>query len=206
MADTETEPTPRERILAFMAAHRLTVESEFVPYSQSRNAKPRPGSDGKPWPSLNWKVRVMVQAQAQPGAARELVATDYSAGIGHAPAMKSSAAKRGPYSEKRNRDELAAWEIENGYPGAWGSMQAPHRAPRAKPIEPDPCDVLYSLASDSDVLDAGGFEEWAREFGYDTDSRSAEAIYRACLEIALKLRVGLGDDGLRALRDACRDF
>ncbi|TIW00620.1 MAG: hypothetical protein E5V77_09360 [Mesorhizobium sp.] len=70
-----------------------------------------------------------------------------------------------------------------------------------KPIPaPSIGDVLQSLARDSDVLDAGGFESWAADYGYDTDSRAAESIYRACLEIAMKLRAGLGESLLAEIR------
>jgi hypothetical protein len=41
--------------------------------------------------------------------------------------------------------------------------------------------VLSSVILDArSVLDADGFEDWARDFGYDPDSRSAEKMYRAC--------------------------
>lgn len=56
------------------------------------------------------------------------------------------------------------------------------------------------------MLDSSTFEEWANEFGYDPDSRKAEVIYRACLEIALKLRNGLGEDRLRDLRELFTDY
>ena len=42
-------------------------------------------------------------------------------------------------------------------------------------------DVLECLVMDSAYIDrASSFEEWADEFGYDTDSRKAEKIYKAC--------------------------
>jgi hypothetical protein len=52
--------------------------------------------------------------------------------------------------------------------------------------------VLHSLALDSRVLDEGTFEDWAGSLGYDPDSRKAEAIWKACVEIATTLRAGLG--------------
>lgn len=54
---------------------------------------------------------------------------------------------------------------------------------------PTVSDVLDSLASDaSTVEDCSSFEEWAGEFGYDTDSRSAEATYKAVLRNTQELR------------------
>lgn len=55
----------------------------------------------------------------------------------------------------------------------------------------DPLDVLGSLQSD--VMDSDSpFEDWAESLGYDTDSRKAESIWRACQDTARALRAGLG--------------
>jgi hypothetical protein len=213
MSEPQAELTPREKILAWMAAHGVTVESTFVPYSQSRHAKAGGiGGEGKPWPSLNWSVRIMAPGPADrfgARAPREVVATDYSAGSDHAPASKADKAKIARAasfygrSDSVTRADMIAWELENGraVASAFGGGFSGRDA-----IKPDPCDVLHSLARDSDVIDAGGFEEWARDLGYDTDSRKAESIYRACLEIALKLRAGLGEQALADLREACVDY
>jgi hypothetical protein len=61
-------------------------------------------------------------------------------------------------------------------------------------------------ATMTSVLDSGSFEEWAADYGFDTDSRKAETTYRACLDIALKLRNGIGEDGLRKLQEAFQDY
>jgi hypothetical protein len=59
--------------------------------------------------------------------------------------------------------------------------------------DPEVEDVLDCLASDSSsVENAKGFEDWAREFGYDTDSRKAEKTYDACQDQAVKLCKFLG--------------
>lgn len=65
-----------------------------------------------------------------------------------------------------------------------------------------------------EVFAAGGFENWASEYGYDTDSRKAESIYQACLDIALKLRGdialklrgAIGDSGMVELQTAFQDY
>jgi hypothetical protein len=42
-------------------------------------------------------------------------------------------------------------------------------------------DILDSLVSDAwDYQQADSFEEWADNFGYDTDSRTAEKLYNQC--------------------------
>jgi hypothetical protein len=198
MTEAATEPTPRDLILAWADQHGVTMTAAFVPYSQSRSAKALP--DGKPWRSFNWRVTLA-------RAGRVFLETDYSAGSGHAPAQKAGRAilMHSGYSEGVAREMLTEWEIEHGFPGIWFSACI-HRQSRAAPIMPDLADVLYSLSSDASVIDYGGFEQWASEFGYDTDSRKAEGIYRACLECALKMRNALGEAGLEALAAAAQDF
>lgn len=54
--------------------------------------------------------------------------------------------------------------------------------------------VLDCLASDaSGVEEAKAFEEWASEYGYDTDSRGAEQTYNICKAQAKALKDLLGD-------------
>ena len=154
----------KEKIQAFMAENKVTIESEFVPWSQSRNK-------GEKHRSLNWRIRLL-------HAGRTILETDYSAGVAHCPS----------YRQGRRTVDVER-ETETG-----------------RRIAPDACDVIASLSMNSSVLDCSSFEEWAGEFGYDVDSRKAESIYRACLEIALKLRNGLGEEGLRALQIATQDY
>lgn len=60
---------------------------------------------------------------------------------------------------------------------------------------PTAADVLYCLISDTTSVDnARSFEDWCAEFGYDTDSRKAEKIYKQCLAIGEKLHRFLADD------------
>lgn len=64
----------KARIDEMLNKHNLTVDSVFVPFSQSRNA-------GEKSPSLNWKVTLKHNG-------RKVLTTDYSAGCGHAPSYK----------------------------------------------------------------------------------------------------------------------
>lgn len=205
----------KAEIAATLETLGLTVESRFIPFSQSRNK-----DDERK--TLNWSVTVKRNG-------RDILTTDYSAGAAHCPGY---AAKKAPsafvprmyrrsdgttrYASEREsmeqyREAVCAAECESGMPmeidpfsrGSDNTFKRKHKAPA---ILPDPVDVLYSLAMDSSVLDAGGFENWAGEYGYDTDSRKAESIYRACLDIALKLRAALGDTGMETLRNAFEDY
>lgn len=68
------------------------------------------------------------------------------------------------------------------------------------PTSPDAETVLDCLAFDcSGTENARSFEEWADEYGYDHDSRKAEATYRACQETAAKLARFLGEEAFQTL-------
>lgn len=58
---------------------------------------------------------------------------------------------------------------------------------------PEAADVLDCLASDAaGVENARSFEEWASEYGYDTDSRKAHKTYTLCKREAERLLKFLG--------------
>lgn len=187
MTESKTESTPAQRIDATAAALGLTMSTQFVPWSQSRKK-------GEKDFSLNWVVTL-----AKDG--RNFLVTDYTAGYGHCPASKASTKMLGhSHSVMRMgyiKEECETGKASKNYDRSFGPKTA---------IPLELRDVLYSLVLDSDVLDAGGFESWAENFGYDSDSRSVEATYKACLEIALKMRGAIGDAGLTKLREACQDY
>lgn len=167
--------TTKETIEAFAAANDITIEAVFVPWSRSRSFKA-----GKPVSerNLNWRVTLKK-------GARTLLETDYSAGCGHCPSYKQNARWTIDYTK------VIEMECETGFAhngASWGPL-----VDRKRPIKPDVASVLHSLCSDADVLNHSRFEDWASELGYDADSRSAEKTYRACLDIALALRNGLGE-------------
>ncbi len=80
----------------------------------------------------------------------------------------------------------AEWLVTNKKSAAYGTHLRTW-----KPTPPTAADVLYALMMDVSGLDQG-FEGWATGYGYDTDSRKAEAIYRQCLETLPKLHALLG--------------
>lgn len=177
---------------AFMIEREIAISSTFVPWSQSRN-KDEKDNRGNPIRSLNWRVTI-----ARKG--REILTTDYGADIAHCPAFKIDMK---PFDGRRENAEAIALECEAGKKARRNSWSL---TASGGPILPDPCDVLSSLALDASVLDHATYENWAGELGYDPDSRKGEAIYRACLDIALRLRAGLGENGLDALRNASQDY
>lgn len=66
--------------------------------------------------------------------------------------------------------------------------------------EPTIEEVLDCLLMDYSSWDsANDFEDWANEFGYDTDSRKAEKIYKKVEKQSRRLKQFLGDDLLNKL-------
>lgn len=78
---------------------------------------------------------------------------------------------------------------------AWGrQMTVPFSMGLGHTREPNALDVLYCLVSDASSLhNARDFEDWASEFGYDTDSRKAEKLYKTIKLQAKKLNKFLGE-------------
>lgn len=174
-----------------MADLGITVESVFVPFSQSRNR------DSKHH-SLNWRVTVKRHG-------RDVLTIDYSSGIGHCPGYNKKPHAGFYGSNSVYQRIVTTAECEKGKPvkRVLANDSCVHEG---KWIEPNPVDVIWSLVIESDVINYADFEDWAFNFGYDTDSRSAESIYHACLGLALKMRAVFGSDGMSALQTAFGDY
>lgn len=73
-------------------------------------------------------------------------------------------------------------------------MTVPFSMGPALDHEPTASEVLSCLVSDATSIDnCRGFEEWAADFGMDTDSRKAERTFKACESQSAKLKAFLGD-------------
>ncbi len=186
-----TEQTPAERILSACNDLGLTLRTDFVPFSKSRNA-------ANEHRSLNWRVTLERNG-------RDVLATDFSAGMAHCPAYKLSVRVAGG-AHSLMRATAIEIETETGKRARSTSLSASGFMATSERIHPEAADIISSLVLDASVLDAGGFESWADEYGYDSDSRKAEAMYRAMLDDALKLRAAIGEAGLETLRAACEDY
>ncbi len=178
------ELTNADKIAEKLALHKITMKTVFVPFSRSRNSS-------KKNPSLNWRVTLCKDG-------RDILTTDYDAGIAHCPSYKQN-------DRTWERAKMIAYECENGRAAIYlPSVDWIGRGKRE--ILPKIADFVHSILMDSSVLEHSTFESWASDFGYDVDSRKAEATYRACLEIALKLRNGLGESVLSELHDIFQDY
>ena len=166
--NTYTETPQPETAQKFIDSLDLEYEVKFVPQSRSRNA-------GEDQPSLNWEITV--------GDGEHEIQTDYMQGIGHLPGNQ-----QGRRTIEWAKAEREAAETTTGKSRINPTTGEATRHPRYPIPKPELVDVLYSLVMDADVLNYSCFEEWAGDMGFDPDSRKGEAIYRACLEIALTLR------------------
>lgn len=118
---------------------------------------------------------------------------DYFTGSGCGPAM--------PETELRRCFPLVAnVPKHNRYNIADKSLlcRIAHQAAFRLKWTPDPIEILNAICRDGDALEST-FEDWASEFGYDTDSQKAEKTYRACQDNALRLRKLLSADQMKEI-------
>ena len=99
-----------------------------------------------------------------------------------------------------NKEPLEAFA---GRPGT--VYRERYDAGHKKPVAPPAAGVLYSLILDSSAV-GQSFESWASDYGYDTDSRKAEEIYRACQRNTDKLQRILTRADLEALEALLQDY
>lgn len=107
---------------------------------------------------------------------------------------------RGGPSRRDESARRAYHQLQNKNAGTWGrltlhdeSLLQTIRAAfeRAAPLKLS--DVLQSLQCDSRDWEST-FEDWASDMGMDTDSKSAESIFRACQDTAKTIRAAIGRD------------
>lgn len=165
----------------------LTMTAEFIPMK-------RPVSEVK-HPKLHWSCTFKRGKQS--------MTVGYHQGIGYVQGYQQAYGKS-PYI-RQCQETAYRMTCEDGRLYKYDAALKYYR-PIGKQPAPNIIDVLYCLIMDSDVLERGGFEEWASDYGYDTDSRKAEQTYKLCLEQSLKLKELIRQDELDQLRDAYQDY
>jgi hypothetical protein len=184
----------KNQVAQILEANNIKLVLEFVPFSKSYYKAEK-------YPSLNYKVFVFK-------GDRQILQTDYVMGCANCPGYKNFK------PNSFNQNHVIKAECETGFEHNIFANQTlvktksailPHAADVFYSLVLD-SDVFYSLVLDSDVIEYSSFEDWAENFGYDADSRKAEKIYRDCLDIALKLKNGIGDAVLNELREALQDY
>ena len=176
-----------------MEDNGLTIKGKFVPFSESRN------KDEK-HPSLNWVISLYKNDKL-------VLSADYMQGNGHAPAYKAPAPRLSSGKvDKWAHDIAIELECETGKIASYGIGNDAY-ATQKRISAPDIKDFMYAITLDAtSALDHGNFEDWANDYGYSADSRSAEKIYNTCLKQALELRAGLGQDLIEKLQEAFQDY
>jgi hypothetical protein len=106
---------------------------------------------------------------------------EYSTGIGH----RKLAARGAGFKQ----EVFGKWYCQ----GNTYTTEDLVRANYLRPVQPDVADVVSCLLLDGTAC-GQSFSEWCSDFGYDTDSRKALAIYEGCQENGDKLRAVLGHD------------
>lgn len=71
--------------------------------------------------------------------------------------------------------------------------------------EPEKTDVMYSLINDALSGDYT-FEQFAHEYGYNTDSREAERIFRQCKRTHQSLERVFGEQHIQAMAEELQDY
>lgn len=185
--DAEGEPLAADPAEAgeperdLIAEAGLTIKAEFIPFSQSRNKKEK-------HPSLNWRVTVQCKG-------RDVLTCDYSQGSAHCPAYK-----RKDFGNQKS--EAIRRECETGRRVKNIMASIGHFIQDKEPLQPTIREVLHSLLLDSAAINSGGFKEWCSEYGYETDSVKARAVYDECLSHAVALRGAVGPAMFESLMEA----
>ncbi len=97
------------------------------------------------------------------------------------------------------RATATGWTVKLRYGKT--SLTVPFWQGSAHEKPPTAADVISCLLSDTvNVENARDFEEWARDLGFDTDSRKAKKTYNQCERIGRRVRALLGDDFDRLAR------
>lgn len=172
----------------------LTMTAEFVPFSQSRNAKKNPQINDL---SINWSITINRNNRS--------LTTDYMQGIGHLPkeVQQKSFNKVTKYEY-----EVIKFACETGKIGYFSDVsQKVMIRPNDKKLNPPTLeDALYCLLLDSEVLNYDSFESWADEFGYNSDSIKDRKVYDDCMKIALQSRQLFTDTEITRLHELYQDW
>jgi hypothetical protein len=133
--------------------------------------------DSKPWRAFEWKIRLTRGDRS--------FETSYKQGLAH---CKHASRKPAGQPSEANTPELARTFKP------YGRLTIADCEGFVIPTPPTLPGVLESLQSDSHSGAHLLFEDFASKLGYDTDSRKAETIWRACQTIRGELQHLLGSE------------
>jgi hypothetical protein len=189
------ENESKQAILDILAKHTLTLNFKHIPTRYTKD------EDGRgPW--LKFSVDVLHRGTA-------ILTTTYSMGIGNVPSYMRAVNHLGCelYLPLNIIGEAeVAVELRTGK-STYKILDNGKLSTPVKPynLQPDELDVWYSLILDGEA-DSMTFETWCDNYGYDSDSRKAEATYNQCVAIGKTLRLAIGSEELEKLRVAFYDY
>lgn len=178
-----TETTPAARLADII--ERIGLSMTATPAAHNPNMIDPPGKGASHW---------LCVITREGWTSREAFAVPFTQGAAY---RRWNAEKIRRYHGTYTRSEIARLSPVIGGRGLGGAPESiALRELREECSEPTPPTleaVLRCLAMDALGYDnARNFDEWASEYGYDTDSRKAEKTYRVIGEQAKELRVVLG--------------
>lgn len=106
--------------------------------------------------------------------------------------MKSVSVPKNPYGDDPQWDPQASHWLCTFTNADGATFDTYFSMGSAYTEEPTAEQVMDCLSSDAESIQYAGFEEWAREMGYDEDSRRAERTYNLIEQQARELKAFLG--------------
>lgn len=206
-----TEKTPQQRLDDFINDNKISIQTNFVPFSFSRDSDKVNIEEDKDklyrsnGLSINWNVKILGN--------KKTATIEYSQGIGH---LKYEWLSYG-FSLKKADDAkfaniLIFDAVENGLIHKYATTIEQFQNTKlikngTNLIGPNLKDILDCMILDSSVLEHPVFESWANEMGYNPDSREGEKIYNKCKEISTKfLEIVGGQKKLQELSEILSDL
>lgn len=140
------------------------------------------------WPNIHFSIRLMFRGKI-------VLESPYSLGIGHVQPGKYRTGSLNLHGWTANEESLLmTWQSKPNANFKDKQLQADVAAKlaRIQKVSPQLEDVVSSLFPDgSPFFNAESFEDWAANFGYDTDSIKARDIYQTCMETGRKLSASI---------------
>jgi len=155
------------------------------------------------WPNILYRVQLNYLGNP-------VLETDFRLGVGHVKPSAYRLTSVNVHGWTVNEDSLLMTWQSKLYANfqnkeLWSNVAA--KLARIQKVEPSLPDVVSSLVSDgSAYFDSLSLEDWCGEFGYDADSRAAEALYRVCDDIGRQLQRKLPNGMISTLRETLQDL
>jgi len=186
-ANTMKTSTDPHTLSSLAVSLGLSIEST----EPAPGVNPAESKESKPWPHIAYDVTVKRNG-------KPVWSGPYKLGVGHVKGMPS---KRFTLADQERLDPIG-YASRAAYDEAAQARVAANLA-KVQGVKPQLDNVLSSLLMDgSAYFDACTFEEWCNEYGYDSDSRKAESIWKACDQTGRTLSRAFTDQELGDLREA----